>query len=995
MNILKKTLKKIHFTSDHGLVFCDKIEETKYIGERYHIQEKANKLKASAVLFRRKFENNKVIDSKPILYIFYNENNHLNINDTSHQKLHAKIWSAGDIDVYFIVSKTRIDIFNGRKPAEKVQDTQDLNIENLCLVSEALEKFNDQRFSALVFGKGVFWEQEDFLDNSKEKNFIYNQLREENTPFYQLLEYLMDVREYMHEHQKGFSNETIDKLLIICILVKFMEEIKDDNGKHTLNNIYEEHEVRDFADALDKGIGISILDDLAQEFNGQIFDRFGENEKNQIKQTDLELAADFLRANLDIKKGQYFLWKQYSFNYLPVELISSIYENFLPKEKGVVYTPPLLVNFLVDEVMPLDKAEEFFSEEKYRILDASCGSGIFLVATYRRMLQWWSVNQINKNSENIFPNKKVCQKILENNIFGIDINSTATLISIFSLTIALLDKLDPKEIWNDLKLNNLRDNIKTDNFFEWANKANNNDKKFDLVIGNPPFNPMSNLSKKEVVSDAQIQLFDLKNKDIPYGNFALKFFEGALFFGNKICMIIPSNILLYNRAKSTQKYRKRIFTKFTIEKIFDFTNLRRSLFGSVDTPVCAVLANPGESNRQKIEHLIIKRLTSIEKKIYFEIDHYDRHFVPHDWAIDETKQFVWKTNLLGGGRLFHLIYRLSLLEKLDEFIRRKYNNEWHFSVGYKTVQKIGKKIPADFITGNLTIKPKSFTPHGNFETIIETSERFVAPRPKELYDPPHIIIKLVAENSKIPIAFSDEYLCFNSSFVGIHAPQKHKQELYKIYNRIYKNDTTSNLYLAFVLATSSKTNVYHETSMIKEDIANLPYSEDIEYLIPSPVEIVLVNDVLHYYRHFGKSLKKNDDGYCLQENVSRKKLMNYGKIFCDTLNSIYAKDDKSWQYGKFFQSQSFTIYQLGFGKNRGLTFQQFDENEFDKIVNSLIYNNTINRAAIFTRICRIYKHLNGYDCVFLIKPNALRYWLESIALRDADETFMDLKQAGR
>ena len=37
-----------------------------------------------------------------------------------------------------------------------------------------------------------------------------------------------------------------------------------------------------------------------------------------------------------------------------------------------------------------------------------------------------------------------------------------------------------------------------------------------------------------------------------------------------------------------------------------------------------------------------------------------------DWAC--TYPFVWKCNLLGGGRLFHLIYRLSLLQNLNDFI---------------------------------------------------------------------------------------------------------------------------------------------------------------------------------------------------------------------------------------------------------------------------------------------------------------------------------------
>ncbi|WP_394350928.1 hypothetical protein [Flavobacterium phycosphaerae] len=35
-------------------------------------------------------------------------------------------------------------------------------------------------------------------------------------------------------------------------------------------------------------------------------------------------------------------------------------------------------------------------------------------------------------------------------------------------------------------------------------------------------------------------------------------------------MIIPSNVLLY--SKNSQKYRTRLFTDFTVNKIYDFTH---------------------------------------------------------------------------------------------------------------------------------------------------------------------------------------------------------------------------------------------------------------------------------------------------------------------------------------------------------------------------------------------------------------------------------------
>jgi hypothetical protein len=44
-----------------------------------------------------------------------------------------------------------------------------------------------------------------------------------------------------------------------------------------------------------------------------------------------------------------------------------------------------------------------------------------------------------------------------------------------------------------------------------------------------------------------------------------------------------------------------------------------------------------------------------------------------------------------------------------------------------------------------------------------------------------------------------------------------------------------------------------------------------------------------------------------------------------------------------------------------------------------------------TRIARIY---DGKWAFYLLKPDRLRYWLPSIALRDADEILSDLRKQG-
>ena len=979
----------VDFNENNGLVYCQNWAKAKNNAERLYISE-VLQLKAHAVLFRRFYEK----DGSPIPYhsepavCIFKEVDY-SFNSKEHKSLHAALWSSGKNEIYIILGKTRIDIMNARKPAEA--KGKELSLENLRLVTSAIKGFNDQRFSAYLFGSGTFWEQTKFED----------QVNEKNSPYIYLLEYLMTVRkEFLcQKNILSIDTQTIDKLLIICILVKFLEEIKDDNGKHTLHDIYKKHKVNNFAEVIEKNHTIAVLNELAAEFNGQIFNGFSDAEKDKISSANLNLLAQFLRADIDLKTKQYFLWEQYSFKYLPAEVISAIYENFVQAEsernngeteKGVVYTPIHLVNFLIDEVMPLENSKLFINNN-FRILDPSCGSGVFLVAAYKRLMQWWAIN--NSSPGNIqYPQSKDAQRILEDNIFGVDVKDTATLVSIFSLTTALLNKLTPKEIWNNFKFKDLSlKNIKQQNFFEWAVEARQNGETFDLVVGNPPFNIETGKKKEDVLAQDILSKLNFKHEKIPGNNFALHFFECSMTLARKVCLITPSNIVLYNKA--AQQYRESLFTDFTIDNIFDFTHLRRDLFHrSADTPVVALVAENKPSTFQPIKHTIIKREASSEKKIRFEITEYDSHIVPYNWATDEGKQFIWKTNLLGGGRLFHLIYRLSLLENFKEFINKQMrsNSEWKYSVGYK-LNGYKKKPNIDYIFGKPSIITESFDENESFLTFIEENRDFSEPRNPKIYEPPHLIFKVNLGRENIPIHYSENYLCFKDKLVGLHSPKEKKDILMDIYNK-FKNKEYSKLSKLWILSTSAESLVNLETACKKEDIDSLPFSIDTDCISMSDSEKILQNDILNYYVHNGKSIGKNSSGRILHEKANQTQIEEFGEIFCDTLNSIYEKEGQNWQLGHIYQTEIFTICQFGFGGKGKLarTYSCLLDDE----IRLLVEDRILNSGAIYKRIVRIYQSIEGFDCVYLVKPNALRYWLKSIALRDADDTFVDFKNHG-
>ena len=998
-------ITELGYTVNNGL--CVTVEDTKNNTERLYLAD-AKTLGVSAVFFRRFFKKAEKAEapfrSEPAVCIF--QKTEAFFNTEEHKQLHAALWSEGKIEIYIIQSSTRIDIINARKPAKRISHEKLEIDKDLILASEALESFNDYRFSAQLFGSGTFWQQSDFIEK----------IDGNSSPYIYMLEYLMQVRKVLSESPElRLKASTLDKLLVVCILVKFLEEIKDDKGKHTLRKIYKTQGVNDFTEALEQQLCIDILDSLATAFNGKIFDTFSDAEKREISKAKLTLISQFLRANIDLQTKQYFIWEQFSFKHLPAEVISAIYENFIQaealrkkgaKEKGVVYTPIHLVNLLIDETMPLEKPE-LFKDNAFKVLDPACGSGVFLVAAYKRLLQWWAIN--NSNEEGIkYPDKKIAKKILEDNIYGVDIEETATLVSIFGLTIALLDKLTPKEIWNNLKFKNLKGrNIKKESFFSWAHANKTYKKNFDLVIGNPPFNPPSGISKTNAVSDEVLSLFGVKSKDIPNNDFSLKFLEGALFFGKKVSLILPASVLLYNKSNTAQEYRERIFSDYTVSKIYDFTHLRETLFTkktikgfgeqkkSGRIPVVNIVIENLPSNQQPIEHTIIKRELFSEKRIRFEIDYYDKHKVRWDWAIDGKKQFIWKTNLLGGGRLFHLIYRLSLFGSLKGLVERKKeeNPEWIYEVGYE-IGNTKSKTVINYLhkQDKVTQIDKSGTIH--FDEI-EEAKFFYRPKKSRLFCLPLLIIHKKIGNEFLPIGLKENhnrnYLVFNGNFVGIHAPEEDYYILQSIYSHLKKHEQ---VYILWILATSSNSMVHQETAIKKSELDSLPLPEfgGDKDLNLSQSEICLRDDVLKYYVHLGKSINKKRAGNVLYEPVKEKELIMFGKTFCNALNEIYAKNGKAWQPGQIMQSPSFTSFQIGFGKNKGLKSSYTQSSQKQHV--SLLENLKANSGIVHQKIIRFYQHENGYDCIYLIKPNTKRYWLKSIALRDADDTFMDLKKAG-
>jgi hypothetical protein len=215
------TLNQLGFTKENGLVSCSHIEDALNNTERLYLHE-VLKLKGDAVFFRRFYNTSAETPykSEPAVCIF---NRNESFFDTEENViLHSKLWSAGRNEIYVIKTPTRLQIVNARRPAKADENGNlslaDLHLADLHLANEALESFDHYRFSAPLFQSGTFWEQE------KTKN----KLEEGHNPHVYLVNFLMLARKKILEDTNlTLASPTVDKLIILCILIKFLEEMKD------------------------------------------------------------------------------------------------------------------------------------------------------------------------------------------------------------------------------------------------------------------------------------------------------------------------------------------------------------------------------------------------------------------------------------------------------------------------------------------------------------------------------------------------------------------------------------------------------------------------------------------------------------------------------------------------------------------------------------------------------------------------------------------------
>ena len=962
--------------------------------QRLFYEQAKSKIGVDAVYFLRDEEG---IAKIPLIYFSMLQDD----DSAKAAQLHSLSWNMGEAPLLFIVTPTELKIYNNYQTPKKKDGSLDPKaglIDTISLLTDLeVQRQKLAPYNRMLLESGEYWRRAEgrFNINTRIDTTLMNNLR--------VMRRRLITRIKSRANAAQISTENIVSivhgLLSRSILIKYLEERKDSNGESVFpKDFYEQFSFattvcKQYTDVLgNKEATYSLFGVLESKFNGDMLPLI-DNEREVITDGDLEELKSFLLGDSDLESQQMTLWPLYDFNIIPIKIISSIYELFFhlsdvgDDDKGTYYTPLHLVDTLLDEVYPWEGDYEPIS-----IIDPSCGSGIFLVEAYRRIVCRWmrttGVSQITNEQ---------LTAILKECIYGVDLNEEAVRVASFSLSLALCDFLDPRSIWNELSFPKLvNENLIVSDFFD--NALDSRLTKYDIVIGNPPWqsqltNEANNYLKenKYIVGDKQIaQAFPIKCASICKET-------------GVVCLLMPSKGLLFNRSPKSRAYRKRFFDENTVSVIINFSIYRKVLFDNATAPCTAIIYYPKklDENNTTIFYCTPKPQYSLQDTKKFSIDPTDICRIPSDLVYDDR---IWKIAMWGNPRDLELIDRLqSTYPSLDQFLL---NHNMKSAEGFK---RGNRKLIYDGFANLPIVDAKNFYPFYMQEEMLLNNEDNTYERISNnnlaIFKAPHLIMKQSHRKGRFFASVLDYDAIFNHSLLGISGDERILKYLCLIIN--------SKLFSYYHLLTS-RTWMVERDALEAGDIRTIPIPEPSDGMLARAVEIYdyiklcgdestmdafvfdvyrlkkyetyLVSDALDYlYNYFDR--KSSSIAF---NKPTKEMYQKYYSTLMDVLDNSLGQafsPQASFYIGE--SPLSILVLSVNGTGSSDLTF--FDSNEAtEQCLSQLDSLLTEERHNIYIRRnVRVY----GKDAIYIVKPKQEKYWNYSSACRDADEIFSDIMRA--
>jgi hypothetical protein len=607
----------------------------------------------------------KVIVDRPAIYIAQAE-------DLAHARsIHRSLWNLGYAPYLIVLLPHQVRVYTGFKYSEEdpnkgFLDEIPLNDLRLLLAE----------FSSEAIDTGRIWQK------GKYKNQLDQQQRVDK----RLLGNLRQLGGVLKD--QGLDTSVAHALIGKYVYIRYLW----DRGILTEEWLQEQRLTKKSVfsrEATTDGL-FRLTTALENRFNGKIFP-IDFTQPSAPTDRHVQLTASVFMGDVIVSKHNRTVIEQlhldfraYNFAYIPIEILSEVYEQFIEdaREKGAIYTPEILADYLLSEVSTVKPLTE-----ETKILDPACGSGVFLVLGYRRLIE----AELAKSGESKLSDKKL--KALLNNIYGVERELDACYVAEFSLILTLLNYVDPHELqkieFHFPTLHN--ETIFHSDFFDldgtyYDGRFWQRGLTFDLIIGNPPWIELKDDGKEELVRK---WILDPKNKiERPIsGKRVAEVFSwlvtDLLRPEGIVGLLLPATSLFILEGRS---YRRRFFASHCVFRITNFSNLRWILFPKNEFPAFTIVYRPSnnaEEEKPPIIHyapLSIDQIAdSRESPWVITVNEQEIQTVdPSDAETGET--LVWKLALWGtfqDKRAIELIE--GLFPSTLKYLCKK--RGWSFSEG--------------------------------------------------------------------------------------------------------------------------------------------------------------------------------------------------------------------------------------------------------------------------------------------------------------------------
>lgn len=814
---------------------------------------------------------------------------------TEKHKAFNRIWSLARPRLLFLASPGEITVYDlAQKPfdfSEKSKCKNKLKIlailHDIERVAQKLQDFHrDNIESGRVFEKGRFGD----LKNRADKSLIRD---------------LKTVRRELI--RAGLSGEKVKcahALIARSIFIRYLEDRQiltedyfrkvarqaagwtDILKNETAYTVFDFSPNKPFYPRIlkNKDFTYALFRSLARDFNGDMFPDV-DTEEATVEQHHLDLVQELLYGNAGIQKKLFFY--SYRFDIVPLDLISSIYEEFYHlsvnddekktnvRQDGAYYTPPVLAEFVLSRTLTIEVLKKV-----PRILDPACGSGIFLVEAFRRIVRY---KQHEKNAPLSFNELK---EILQKQIAGIEVNKEAARIAGFSLYLSMLHYLEPPSINEQIKQGNklpnlIASNSRSKHHYHCIWVGNTFDVKgiesnplwrerfgaqcADVIVGNPPWGAPEKKADETIKIRERVMLEWCHKNDKLIGDNekSQAFLWRALDFlkdGGRAGMLVSAGVL-FKHGSTSQAFREQWMNSVRLEEVFNFTHVRKFFFKGGISPFLSVCFIKGKQKDFPVTYWSAKQVIALVKTQAVILSKYDAHILRKE---DLTFSKLWKNYWFGRFLDHEFIKHLQKYPPLTAVVDRQ-----------KTGQGISpspSKYSTKELTSKLLLNIKSFKRYVGYNELIfqKIPDKVYRLGKTSVYTGKRILVQkgISEENDpkgQIVARYESNDFCFTNSINGIRLESQEEWQCKALLGVLW-----SAFARYYFFMTSSKWGLWHNEIYLDDELLQLPVILDQNN--PATAQIISMVDKLRNYHPEKQDILKNPDGVPEKEiEVKRRK----------------------------------------------------------------------------------------------------------------------------